>query len=119
MKIKGFMTVCVALAALFQITTLNAQNMEKENRVPKNLSAFPIGDENTQYAKFFRKRHHTLIKIRRFRTPQFRIRNIKFSYSSISGRNALLMIHDFHRHICVLSFRTYCCFNTNPGRTIA
>lgn len=53
MKIKGFMTVCVALAALFQITTLNAQNMEKENRVPEHLSAFPIGDENTQYAKFF------------------------------------------------------------------
>lgn len=53
MKIKGFMTVCVALAALFQITTLNAQNMEKENRVPEHLSTFPIGDENTQYAKFF------------------------------------------------------------------
>lgn len=24
----------------------------KENRVPEHLSTFPIGDENTQYAKF-------------------------------------------------------------------
>lgn len=53
MKTKKFITVCIALATMFQITTLNAQNMEKENRVPEHLSAFPIGEENTQYAKFF------------------------------------------------------------------
>lgn len=53
MKTKRFITVCIALATMFQITTLNAQNMEKENRVPEHLSAFPIGEENTQYAKFF------------------------------------------------------------------
>lgn len=53
MKTKRFITVCIALVTIFQITTLNAQNMEKENRVPEHLSAFPIGEENTQYAKFF------------------------------------------------------------------
>lgn len=53
MKVKKITTICIALTAMLPITILNAQNMEKENRVPQHLSTFPIGEENVQYAKFF------------------------------------------------------------------
>ena len=35
------------------MTTLKAQNMEKEKQLPEYLSAFPLGEENVQYARFF------------------------------------------------------------------
>lgn len=43
MKVKKITTICIALTAMLPITILNAQNMEKENRVPQHLSTFPIG----------------------------------------------------------------------------
>lgn len=42
-----------AIALLFHAANpLNAQDMKKE-KIPQNLSAFPVGNANVQYAKFF------------------------------------------------------------------
>ncbi len=51
MKIRRIIMAAVTLMLLFHTgNLLNAQNMKKELR---NLSAFPVGDANVQYAKFF------------------------------------------------------------------
>lgn len=39
------------------MTTLKAQNMEKEKQLPEYLSAFPLGEENVQYARFLSGNH--------------------------------------------------------------
>ncbi len=47
--------IIMAMAALLLFHTgnqLNAQSM-KEEQVPQNLSAFPVGEANTAYAKYF------------------------------------------------------------------
>lgn len=53
MRIKDFILVCITTAIMFPMTTLKAQNMEKEKQLPEYLSAFPLGEENVQYARFF------------------------------------------------------------------
>ena len=41
------------MALLFHAANpLNAQDMKKE-KIPQNLSSFPVGNANVQYAKFF------------------------------------------------------------------
>lgn len=50
---KLFLIPVMALMSLHgSILNLNAQDM-KEANVPQNLSAFPIGEPNSQYARFF------------------------------------------------------------------
>lgn len=53
MRIKDFILVCITTVIMFPMTTLKAQNMEKEKQLPEYLSAFPLGEENVQYARFF------------------------------------------------------------------
>lgn len=53
MKAQKLITAVAALILLFDAgNPLNAQNM-KEEKVPRNLSAFPTGNANVQYASFF------------------------------------------------------------------
>lgn len=53
MKIKRTTVVAALLVMLFPVgNPLNAQYM-KEEKEPQNLSAFPRGEANVQYAKFF------------------------------------------------------------------
>jgi hypothetical protein len=40
MRIKDFILVCITTAIMFPMTTLKAQNMEKEKQLPEYLSAF-------------------------------------------------------------------------------
>lgn len=49
MRIKDFILVCITTAIMFPMTTLKAQNMEKEKQLPEYLSAFPLGEENVRY----------------------------------------------------------------------
>lgn len=46
------MMAAMTLMLLHPANPLNAQNM-KEEKVPRNLSAFPVGEANVQYAQFF------------------------------------------------------------------
>lgn len=46
------MAVAALILLLHSGNQLNAQNMKEEN-VPQNLSAFPTGDVNAAYAKYF------------------------------------------------------------------
>ena len=53
MKAKRTIMATTAIALLFHAANpLNAQDMKKE-KIPQNLSAFPVGNANVQYAKFF------------------------------------------------------------------
>lgn len=53
MKTKRTIMATTAIALLFHAANpLNAQDMKKE-KIPQNLSAFPVGNANVQYAKFF------------------------------------------------------------------
>ena len=53
MRIKDFILVCITTVIMFPMTTLKAQNRVKEKQLPEYLSAFPLGEENVQYARFF------------------------------------------------------------------
>ena len=52
MRIKDFILVCITTVIMFPMTTLKAQNMEKEKQLPEYLSAFPLGNTSVN---FYRK----------------------------------------------------------------
>lgn len=53
MKTRSIIMATMMTVLLFHgISPLKAQNMNKE-KTPQNLSAFPVGEANTEYAKFF------------------------------------------------------------------
>lgn len=52
MKAKKIMMAMVALLLFHAGNQLKAQSM-KEEQVPQNLSAFPVGEANTAYAQYF------------------------------------------------------------------
>lgn len=52
MKVEKIIMAAIALTLLHAGNPLNAQKM-KEERVPRNVSAFPEGEANVQYAQYF------------------------------------------------------------------
>lgn len=53
MKTNHFIWASAVIMLMsYALNPLNAQNMKKEE-IPQNPSAFPLGDENVQYAAYF------------------------------------------------------------------
>ena len=60
MRIKDFILVCITTAIMFPMTTLKAQNMEKEKQLPEYLSAFPfMGHRTKRILRIERKEYQT------------------------------------------------------------